>query len=179
MPRNERQELREKLREQMLVAFTGGGATPSRIADAVIRDHKDLVDRLADGLSRSALLHMARQELRKAEANGHAARTQIELPIELQKRKLPAIISVPYETADDEDSDGDDDEDSVIWIPWRQATLAQALGHLNLLNDSIARDIARRNIWKNFCDFWLQKADGDLDAVIGDLIDESQSEPAP
>jgi hypothetical protein len=181
MARNEGRELRGKLREEMIVGFLAGGTRPSKIADQVIKNCGDLVSRLGDSLARSALVHMARQELRKAEANGRAARTQLELPIELQELPIPAIISVPFEPSGIDPSEVDDTEqdDHTIWLPWRQATLAQALGHLNLLNDGITRDIARRNAWKEFCDYWLKRSGGDLDAVLGDLLDEVQLETQP
>lgn len=164
-------QLREAVRGCIDDRLADGPATTAEIAECVLVRHGELVKQTGLSLARTAIVGLVRSELRKIEARTSAAAEQFELPMEIKHLRLSAVISIP--------SNGeDDDEEGVLWLPWRRATLAQGLRHLELLNEQIARDEARRNAWREVCDFVAAKTGGDLDAVIGAVLTEHTVAPA-
>lgn len=166
-------KLREAIRLYMLEALATGSTTPGRMADHLMDHHPELVGDLGHELTRAALVDLCRTELRKRKVITRASAMQYELPVELQALDLPAVISIPRgELSDDEGED-------VEWMDALRATLGQGLRHLELLEESIRRDTARRDDWRALCDFVSEKTDGDLDAIIGAVLaSERQGVPA-
>lgn len=178
MSREKRRELREHIRDEISFGFSQGGATTGAVTESIVQNHGALLKELGESLARSAVADLVRQAFRQAHAILNGERRQLDLPYELKDLDVPNVISIPRErSTDSEDDDTDADEDRVLWLNTTSATLAQAFGHLALLNDGIQRDVAKRDDWKDFCDYLMKESDGDLDAVIGDILSKAQAKP--
>lgn len=165
-------QLHDAIRRCIDEVLDAGSATTAEIRDRVAERHAALVAQHGRRLALDKISDLIRRQLRKIEVTAKAASEQLQLPGVLKHLKLAAVISIPPEG-------GDEDSDDVLWVPWRRATLQQGLRHLQLLDDGIRRDIRRRDAWRDVCDYVAAKTDGDLDAVIGDVLIAHADVPLP
>jgi hypothetical protein len=170
MSKLKRRELRAHMRAQAKRDFSRGGATPAGVTDPVAKKFPELIGELQPTLVRLGLLYMARQVLRRGDAIVVGSKNQLRLPIEIDHLDVSSSITVPCPRQENMDVEEGEPEDTVRWMDTNSATLAQALGHLKLLDEGIARDVARRAAWRQFCDYLMRVSDGDLDATVGDIL---------
>ncbi len=139
-------QLREAVRDEIAQSFNAlGFAKPRDIARHVCAAHPKNISSIGWRLAEDALTDLARRELKNA-THGRESPSQMILPgvPEALAIQLPPAISIPG---------GDDgDDESVIYKPLAQATLAELEAHLNLLSTQIAADTRRHRALKELRD---------------------------
>ena len=131
--------LREAVRVNIIQAFAlFGYAKPRDIARTVCACHPIEIQVVGSQLAEDALTDVARRELKKATQDKNVV-NQLQLPglDDHFTKFLPGAISIPVPGLE-----GDQD-DSVIYKPLAQATLAEVQAHLTLLDAQITADIRR------------------------------------
>lgn len=142
-------QLRKAVRDEIAQSFKAVGfAKPRDIARQVCAAHPKNTSSIGGRLAEDALTDLARRELKNA-THGRESPSQMVLPgvPEALAIQLPPAISIPC---------GDEiDDDSVIYKPLAQATLAELEAHLKLLSTQIAADTRRHRALKELRDLAL------------------------
>ena len=131
MQKSETAKLREAVRNCLVVMFEGEQANGRTLLKMMHEQHEDVVQACAQSLADDAILKIASNERKRANAQVLSPSQQLVLPLALQdlRRKLPPSITLKSE-----------DENDFDWVALSDATFAQLTEYEELLAESIKAD---------------------------------------